>query len=105
MQSLHAVAVQIIMTAQDLAYIPRLDTYVFENVISSSVCDAFTSLGYTSPTELRSNASCCRLCVAGLDVFAVLPTGSGKSLCFVALPLVFEKLRGDQGLSFNHCGY
>ncbi len=37
--------------------------------------------------------------VAGLDVFAVLPTGSGKSLCFVALPLVFEKLRGDQGLS------
>ncbi len=29
----------------------------------------------------------------------MLPTGSGKSLCFVALPLVFEKLRGDQGLS------
>ena len=25
-------------------------------------------------------------------MFVVLPTGSGKSLCFVALPFVFEKL-------------
>ncbi len=85
------------MTAQDLTYIPRLNTYVFEDVISSSVRDAFTSLGYRSPTEDQMLVVVDF--VAGLDVFAVLPTGSGKSLCFVALPFVFDKLRGDHGLS------
>ena len=30
--------------------------------------------------------------VAGLDVFAVLPTGYGKNLCYACLPLLFDHL-------------
>ena len=32
--------------------------------------------------------------IMGKDVFAVLPTGYGKSLCYACLPCVFDKLFG-----------
>ena len=56
-------------------YISIHTTYVFENVISSSVCDAFKS-------NWRSNASCCRLCCCVTNWL------------WEIIMLVFEKLRG-----------
>ena len=32
--------------------------------------------------------------VMGSDVFAILPTGFGKTLCYACLPNVFDKLYG-----------
>jgi len=48
------------------------------------------SLGYSSLREQQKTVI--TKFVAGSDVFAILPTGYGKSLCYACLPDVFDKL-------------
>ena len=51
---------------------------------------AAEELGYQSlkPEQLKVMQAF----VSGRDVFAVLPTGFGKSLCYACLPCTFDKL-------------
>ncbi len=64
--------------------------------VSAAVVKAFQELGLPSvkPEQLQV--------VSGIlqrDVFAVLPTGFGKSACFQCLPLLFDQLFPDSGPS------
>ena len=47
-------------------------------------------LGYTKLKPEQMNVIISFL--SDRDVFAVLPTGFGKTLCYACLPLVFDKL-------------
>ena len=49
------------------------------------------SLGFTLKTEQVESIF---YFVKGIDVFVSLPTGFGKSLCYILLPSVFDLLRG-----------
>ena len=70
-----------------------------DSVDSHSVREAATSaareLGYPDlkPEQLKVVETF----VKGRDVFAVLPTDYGKSLCYGCLPIVFDKLLGKGG--------
>lgn len=35
--------------------------------------------------------------LSGRDVFAALPTGYGKSMCYACLPYAFDNMRGKEG--------
>ena len=61
-----------------------------------SIEKAAKQLGYNLKAEQRLVI---RSFVMGEDVFAVLPTGFGKSLCYECLPLVFDDIRTDGLLS------
>ena len=49
-----------------------------------------SQLGWEKSKELKLKVI--TVFVAGQDVFAVLPTGYGKSLCYACLPLLFDHL-------------
>ena len=57
------------------------------DIVSDSVA---RSLGYISLKPEQK--AVIKDFVTGNDVFAVLPTGYGKSLCYVCLPGVFDKI-------------
>ena len=53
-------------------------------------CVLASSLGYSSLREHQKNVV--TNFVGRNDVFAILPTGYGKSLCYACLPGTFDKL-------------
>ena len=70
--------------------VPRLGRKITGRELHVSMLVAFQALGYDCPTPDQKEVI--TSFVKGHDLFVVLPTGSGKSLCFVSLPLVFEQL-------------
>ena len=66
-----------------------------ESAIESAVVSASAELGYASLKEKQKVVI--TKFVHGNDVFAALPTGYGKSLCYGCLPPVFDNLRSTHG--------
>ena len=56
--------------------------------IAEAVRKAGVSVGYDQLKDEQVNILC--TFVEGRDVFVSLPTGFGKSLCYMLLPLVFD---------------
>ena len=75
--------------------VPQLSrTKLFDHdVVRGVITEAVQALGYRLST--REQLLVTEQFVSGRDVFVSLPTGSGKSVCYGCLPLVFDKLRDD----------
>ena len=73
--------------------VPRLNASFPRPTIDRAIAEAVWKLDYSRATDNQANAI--REFVAGRDVFVTLPTGSGKSLCYAALPFVFDFLRAQ----------
>ena len=63
----------------------RLNTYLPKRTINAAIIEAVQRLQYSRVTEKQTSEF-----VTGEDMLVVLPTGSGKSLSYAALPYVFE---------------
>ena len=82
--------------------VPWLDDRFEEPVIDVAILEGFQKLGYDRPTQEQAQAV--RTFVLGSDVFVMLPTGSGKSLCYASLPYIFDSLRRSAGeKDAHHC--
>ena len=62
----------------------------FESACKSVVA----SLGYSNLKN--EQYAVIKSFVLGSDVFGVLPTGYGKTLCYACLPGIFDELSGNQ---------
>ena len=61
-----------------------------DDIRDSAAFFTVSQLGWEKLKELQLKVI--TAIVASLDVFAVLPTGYGKSLCYASLPLLFDHL-------------
>ena len=63
--------------------------------LEAAIDSAAEVVGFKTLKPLQREAI--RAFITGNDVFVSLPTGYGKSLCFVLLPLVFDRILGRSG--------
>ena len=75
---------------QDVAtvLVPHLKLTVTLVSVQQVITQSVKELGYHQPTDDQAEAL--QKFVSGHDVFISLPTGSGKSLCFACVSLVFD---------------
>ena len=66
-----------------------------EAAIERAVISASAALGYASLKDKQKVVI--TQFVSGRDVFAALPTGYGKSLCYGCMPRVYDDLRSTSG--------
>ena len=67
-------------------------------IVRECITEAAKELGYLvmKPEQLDVAVAF----IEGRDVFAILPTGFGKSLCYACLPVAFDKiLKKERGYS------
>ena len=58
---------------------------------AAAIRAASRDMGYSALKPLQEIIV--RHVLSGRDVFVSLPTGSGKSLCYTLLPMVFDRLK------------
>ena len=79
-----------------LPWYHAIETSIIKQVIFKSV----HQLGYDRPRPNQLEAVL--HFVSGQDTFILLPTGSGKSLCFACVPLVYDRFREIKGTPSHH---
>ena len=74
-------------------------TLFSKNEIEAVCTCVSSSLGYSSLREYQKNVV--TNFITGNNVFAMLPTGYGKSLCYACLPGTFDKFLNNK----FYCGH
>ena len=67
---------------------------------SNIITTAVQKLGYRSPK--KEQVDIIHGFLNGREVFGILPTGFGKSLCYACLPMLFDELKITASLTTNH---
>ena len=77
----------------NVAYVPRFPVRLSNESLNRCITLAVEALGYEKATHEQRETV--KNFVHGRDVFVSLPTGAGKSVCYAALPLVFDNIRAQ----------